>query len=131
MSAAVPQTSLQISESDWQQRVIDLARVLGWRVHHGRPALTGRGWRTPVQGHPGYVDLTLARPGRLILAELKTTTGLLGPEQRAWLAVLRTVPGIEVFVWRPTDWDQVVRILSEDRAVTREENRRLTEASES
>jgi hypothetical protein len=31
--------------------------------------------------------------------------------QEQWLALLRQVPGIEVYVWRPSDWDTIVDAL--------------------
>ena len=52
----------------------------------------------------GYPDLTLTRRGRLVIAELKSATGKLSEAQVAWLADLRSVPGIEVFEWRLEDW---------------------------
>lgn len=96
---------LHPTERQFQDAVIELARALGYLVHHVRPALNRRGrWSTPLQGHPGFPDLVLARPGRLILAELKSERGHLSPWQDEWLAVLTTCPGIEVYVWYPRDW---------------------------
>ena len=37
-------------ERDFQRAVVELARLMGWRVHHTRPALTQRGrWITPIR----------------------------------------------------------------------------------
>ena len=47
----------------------------------------------------GFCDLVLAKPGRLIFAELKSATGKLRPEQKAWIAVLAAA-GAEVVVWQ-------------------------------
>jgi hypothetical protein len=53
----------------------------------------------------GFPDLTLVRPGRLIFAEVKTRIGKLTRQQEMWLDLLkRSVPGVEVVVWRPSDW---------------------------
>ena len=61
-----------MTEREFQRAVVELARLMGWRVHHTRPALTRAGeWRTPIQGDAGFPDLVLCRPPRLILAELK------------------------------------------------------------
>lgn len=50
-------SAIEPDERQWQAQVIELARILGWRVAHFRPALTKHGWRTPVQadgaGFPG------------------------------------------------------------------------------
>ena len=65
-----------MTEREFQRAVVELARLMGWRVHHTRPALTRAGeWRTPIQGDAGFPDLVLCRPPRLILAELKRNAG--------------------------------------------------------
>lgn len=92
-----------ISEDDLLDNVIRAARLHGWLVHHCRAARAADGWRTPVQGNRGFLDLVLAKPGRLILAELKAQRGRLSHEQVAWADVLRLGPA-EVFEWRPADW---------------------------
>lgn len=62
-------------------------------------------WKTPTQGTSGFPDITLARDGRVIFAELKTQTGRTTEAQRAWLAA---VGGI---VWRPEDWPAICALL--------------------
>lgn len=96
-----------LSEADWQQRVMDYAVLRYWRVCHHRPARTDRGWRTPMQGHAGLPDLILARGGHVLLAELKTEKGKPTPEQAAWLTCL----GEHGRLWRPSDWDIIVKEL--------------------
>jgi hypothetical protein len=99
-------------ERDFQRAVIDLARLMGWRVHHTRPALTQRGrWLTPIQGDAGFPDLVLCRPPRLILAELKRVGGKTTAEQQAWLDALASCAALECYLWTPNDWDAVVRTL--------------------
>jgi VRR-NUC domain len=93
-----------VTEAELQAAVIELARVLRWRVAHFRPAKTERGWRTAVQGDGvGFPDLVLVRDGRLVFGELKSASGRVGPEQSVWLGELG-VAGVEVYVWRPADW---------------------------
>lgn len=102
------------TESGYQRTVLQLARLLGWATAHFRPALTRRGWRTPVQGDgAGFPDLVLLRGERLIFAELKSRRGVTSPEQRAWLDALRRVPGVEVCEWRDgvTPWQEVEGVL--------------------
>jgi hypothetical protein len=93
------------------QQVIDLAQVCGWRCYHPRPARTLRGWKTALQGSPGYVDLTLCRPPRLIMAEIKRPGDAPTMDQRLWLEQLAQVPGVEVFLWFPKDWDSIIQVL--------------------
>ena len=100
-------------ERDFQRAVIDLARLMGWRVHHTRPALTRAGeWRTPIQGDAGFPDLVLCRPPRLIVAELKRVGGKPTAEQQAWLDALHACAGVECYLWTTDDWDAIVRTLT-------------------
>lgn len=93
-----------MNEAQLQQAVIELARLLGWRVAHFRPAMTAKGWRTPVEGDgKGFPDLVLVRGTRLIFAELKSDHGRLSIEQQEWnhWLILATP---EVYVWTPEKW---------------------------
>lgn len=104
-------TAPAITESQFQAQVIELARLLGWRSAHFRPALTARGWRTPVQGDgAGFPDTVLVRRDRLVIAELKSAAGKVSSEQTAWLAALEAA-GCETFLWRPTDLDDIAEVL--------------------
>lgn len=89
--------------------VIDLARYRGWLVAHFRPAQTGRGWRTPIQGDAGFPDLVLARKGEVIFAELKTDKGRVTKTQAAWLGEVGNA--VRFYVWRPRDMDEVIEVL--------------------
>ena len=102
-----------MTEREFQRAVVELARLMGWRVHHTRPALTRAGeWRTPIQGDAGFPDLVLCRPPRLILAELKRNGARPTPQQQAWLDALASCAGVECYLWTPADWDAVVRTLT-------------------
>lgn len=106
---------LPITEADWSKRVLDAAKLFGWRIAHFRPAQTSKGWRTPVQGDGrGWPDLVLLRPPRLILAELKSDSGRVSLDQSNWIAQLAEVPGIEVYIWRPSDWEDVYTTLAKE-----------------
>lgn len=103
------------SESSFTRQVLQLAKLHGWRSAHFRPAQTKRGWRTAVQGDgKGFLDTVLVRGRRLIFAELKSDTGRLTVEQRAWIAALEGT-GVEVYTWRPSDWAEIERVLSDER----------------
>jgi hypothetical protein len=90
------------SEKHFLGRVTRLAELYGWVVHH---TLDSTGTRA------GEPDLRMIRPPRYLLAELKSQHGRLRPEQVAMLAMLERCPGVESFVWRPSDWQQIVEVL--------------------
>ena len=52
----------------------------------------------------------LVKEERLIFAELKKEVGRTTPEQDSWLAALK-VTGAEVYIWRPSQLQEVVQIL--------------------
>lgn len=89
------------TEKGFQRVVIEYARLRGWNIYH-----THDSRRSPA----GFPDLVLVRE-RVVFAELKSERGRLTVEQRAWLAALRTA-GVEVFCWRPSQWDEIERTLS-------------------
>lgn len=98
--------------SAFEDQIIDLAHTLGWRIAHFRPAMTAKGWRTPVAGDgAGYPDMHLVKGARQIFVEVKSDTGQLSAEQKKWLFALAQVPGNEVFIWRPKAWDGIVAVL--------------------
>jgi hypothetical protein len=105
-----PVTPAAATESAFVRQVLQLAHLFRWRAVHFRPARTARGWRTAVQGDGvGFVDVILCRE-RVVFAELKTDRGRLRPEQIEWISALR-VTGQEVYVWRPSMWDQIAEVL--------------------
>jgi hypothetical protein len=90
-----------VTEKALQDAVYDCARRLGWMAYHAR------------RSTPGFPDLLLIRPPRLIVAELKTEKGRLSAFQEAWLDKFRAIDGVETYIWKPTDWlsGEVERIL--------------------
>lgn len=119
-----PTPRLVVPEVQWQKKVTETARLFNWRYAHFRPARTKYGWRTPGEGDPGWLDLVMVRPPRLILAELKGTAVGLTPSQISqpsdgqlewmWqLAMVGSQVGApEVYLWRPEDWPQVYLTLA-------------------
>jgi len=104
----------KISERDFQQQLIDLAHIYGYRVAHFRPARTEKGWRTPVSADgKGFPDLIMVNPHqkRLIAIECKANGKKPTPEQEEWLEVFDYVPGCESYILRPSDFDEVQEIL--------------------
>jgi hypothetical protein len=94
-----------MTERELQDAIVELAQLFNWMVMHQRPARTVDGWRTAIQGHPGFPDLVMVRNQRLIFAELKSAKREPDANQSLWLNRVRVVPGVEKYVWRPADWE--------------------------
>jgi hypothetical protein len=86
--------------------VIDLARLLGWRVAHFRPARGPKGWRLQVSGDgAGFPDLVLVHPRHGVrFRELKSGKARLSPKQAAWIDGLQAA-GADAGTWyRDEHW---------------------------
>ena len=115
--------------------VLDLAKLKGWLRAHFRPGQTqcrkckgtgflrtgvdcdmchgtGSDWRTPLQGDPGLHDLILARKPYLIMQEFKSEKGKLSEYQKRWHEEVEGCTIIKSGIWRPSDWQTIVDILS-------------------
>jgi hypothetical protein len=97
--------SRSVSEKHWQDDVLEIAQLFGWRCYH---TFDSR------RSHPGFPDLVLARPPVVIAAELKTDKGRLSLAQRDWLAVLEACDRVQTRLWRPQDRDRVLEELCPD-----------------
>ena len=96
-SAAIPEATL-------------LGRIRRRALDHGY--LVYHTWRSDKSA-PGFPDLVLAKPGRLILAECKSATGKLTQAQHQWLAILRqSISGLEVYEWHPQQWPEIMDVLT-------------------
>jgi hypothetical protein len=84
-----------ITEAQWQAQLIELAGYYGWRHFHPYDS------RRSVEGWP---DLVLVRPPELVIVELKAEKGRPTRAQRRWLDDLAEC-GVEVHIWRPSDFD--------------------------
>jgi hypothetical protein len=89
------------SEKDFMAAVIREAKKLGWRIYHTHDS------RKSAAGFP---DLVLVRE-RVVWVELKTEGGQLTAAQANWFDDL-TAAGQEVYVWRPNQWPEVLRVLA-------------------
>ncbi len=96
-----------LAEKAFQAQVVALARMQGWRVYHAHDSR---------RSEPGFPDLCMVRAPRVVYAELKTDTGRLGPEQVCWIEELKACPGVEVYVWRPANWDEARACLARKKA---------------
>lgn len=107
-----------MTEAEFQRWVVDQAKAAGWTVNHTYRARTGKGgaWRTTATS-VGFPDLTLLRAstGQLVFLELKAPGGRSTPEQRAWVAGLQQVEGVEAYIVSPADAHEVLALLARPR----------------
>jgi hypothetical protein len=92
----------EVTEKQFQQQVTDLAEACGWEHYHA--------WLS-IHSPTGWPDLALVKPPRLVFAELKSEKGKLTAQQRRWIGLLEQCPGVEVYCWWPSDWEQAVEVL--------------------
>lgn len=114
---ARPEPMPKQSERDFQRQVLQLAGLLGWTWFHDAATNAPRvcwSCKAPARGPrnaSGLPDLLLVREDRILWAELKAQDGTTTPEQRAWIEELRAA-GQTVFIWRPSDWPTIERVLA-------------------
>ena len=117
-----PDTALSvIPEADFQATVVALGRLHGWVVGYTHDSR---------RSEPGEPDLRMVHQdwGRVIFAECKDEAGHLIkgrwtkgrsrrwlPGQDDWAEALKACPGVEYYLWRPSDSDQVEAILGSPR----------------
>ncbi len=90
-------------EKEWQKRVEGALRQYGWLVYH---TLRSKG------STPGYPDICAVKGERLLYAELKTEKGKLSAAQNEWMDALARVPCAETYIWRPSQFEEVLRVAS-------------------
>lgn len=106
---------MKLLEKDFQQQIIELAQLYGWKVAHFRHAWSKDGKRchTPVQADgKGFPDLCMVKRVRIIFAEVKGDNGKMSAEQEEWLKKLYYVA--ETYLWRPHDWERIQEILTRE-----------------
>lgn len=116
--ARVPATALrrEPTEAEFTRQVVAFARLCGWLVYHPLPLRTARGWATGTQGDPGFPDLTAAKAGRLVLAELKVGRGTRSPHQLRWAAALEGLAGAAAYyLWTPAAWGEIETVFRGER----------------
>jgi hypothetical protein len=105
-----------VSEKELQARVIEFARLYGWRVAHFHDSRrqVKPGVFVGDKDAVGFPDLVLVRPPRLMVVELKRELGKLTDEQHAWIGDLQAC-GVEVHVVRPSSEDSFRQRLASSR----------------
>jgi hypothetical protein len=103
-----------LTESQFSELVREVAAIGGWTLRYHT-----RNSRGSTHGFPDWV-LVHREDRRIIFAELKTEAGRPTAQQSAWLEALERVRGLEVHLWRPSDWDReggIVQTLTGRRPV--------------
>lgn len=95
-----PYVHMWMSEKEFQDQVILLAEINGWRVAHT--------FSRKVRGWP---DLVLVRPPRFVCLELKAQRGQPSTEQSDWINDLDNCEGTVGRVVRPSDWKWLKQLL--------------------
>ena len=111
LAAAIGRRAERNNEEDQLlRRILKEAKQTGWITHHTRAAWTSKGYRTPIQGDKGFVDIVLVREGQyandLLFIEVKSSIGKLSIEQTLWKTLLEKTL-VEYYIWRPSDWEVI------------------------
>lgn len=93
---------INITEKQFESQVKDLAKICGWKYYH-----TWRSFHSPA----GFPDCCIVRGTRLLFAELKSEKGKVSPAQQEWLDILKATGKCEVYLWRPSQFDEIVEVL--------------------
>lgn len=102
-----------LTHEQWQQQLVDLARLNGWRHLHVRRSIgRGKRWVTATNV-VGWPDLLLwhERDQRVVAVEVKVGKDTPTVEQLEVLHSLRRA-GVETHVWYPGDLDTAVAVLA-------------------
>lgn len=100
-AVAVVKETCGWSETEFQEEFVSLFKGLGWKGYHPFNS------RKSVAGYP---DWTLVRD-RVVWIELKTEEGDASADQLNWIDDLKKAGG-EVYLFRPSDWSEIVRVLT-------------------
>ena len=91
-----------VSEKELRQQVIELMKLGNWQFYFT--------WLS-IHSPAGFPDICAAKTPRLVFAELKTELGKVTAAQQKWLDILATVPGVEVYLWRPSEFEDIKKVL--------------------
>ncbi len=106
-----------ITEAQFQRTVTALATATGWTWWHVSDSRRFAGGRITGDAHvSGLLDLVMSHPTRgFVFAELKRQDGKVRDSQRKAFAALEPAAlasrNVRVHLWRPSDFDDVVRPL--------------------
>lgn len=100
---------IKISEAEWQQTLIELLQLKGYKVCEFRKARLIKGgvdtYRTPFGADgKGFPDLIAVKGQTCLFIECKSEKGKLSLEQKDWIERLKLVTGISQ-VFRPSNYE--------------------------
>ena len=112
-----PSEVIKYTEDDlfeWIRQYVKDSGGVWWMAHTHDSRRSYAGFPDLVMVHVPPESERGAMP-RLIFAELKGPKGRLSHAQRGWLWALdhvaKVCPVVEVYVWRPAEWDQIILVL--------------------
>lgn len=95
-------------EKRFQRKIVETLEAYGYETNHTFPLMTEHGWRTGTTAK-GWPDLTALRIPRILAIEVKDDGKYPPPEQRAWLTLFSEIPSCRAWCLRPSDdWDLIV-----------------------
>lgn len=98
------------THQSFQSEIVRLAHLNHWTTQYF--------WRN-FHSPKGWLDLVLVKPesNRLIFAELKIPPDKVTSEQQMWIDIWSQYPMVEVYVWTPKDWEDIIKLLSSDNNI--------------
>ena len=108
---------LTMSEAEFQTAVVELAELCGWLLchfHDSRREVRRRDGTRLFIGDAatsGFPDLVLVRSPEVLFVELKSEKGRMTVPQKKWRDVLSRCPGVRYYLWRPSDWGEIERVM--------------------
>lgn len=91
------------NEKGFSQAVVGFAQSQRWMVF--------RTWQSK-HSPPGEPDLRMVRPPRVIFAELKVKKNQPTMYQVVALELLGQCSGVETYLWYPSNWEEIEKVLS-------------------
>ena len=92
-----------MTEAELQATIVETAELCGWLVFHDNDSR---------RNTPGFPDLVLVKPPRIVLLELKSANGRIRPEQRIWMDQLAECDTVASAIIRPEHLDQTIEYLT-------------------
>ena len=102
------------TEAQFRQQIIELAHWGRWKAYCVfEQASYAR------RSSKGFPDLVLARRNqdgrtRVLIVELKSEKGKMSLEQLEWQVLFTACPGVEYFLWKPSDFEEIEIILQRE-----------------
>lgn len=91
-----------LTEKQFEAQLVELAEFCGWEHYH--PWLS-------IHSPTGWPDEAFLKPPELVFVEVKSEKGKLTAAQEHFIGLLRAC-GQRVYVWRPSDIDTAIEVLS-------------------